>query len=106
MATKPRATRLRAVKGDEAPRRRPRTRRLSVQTAAASGNQRDLLVAMRERISRAVDDPDCSPRDLAALTRRLADIAKEVDSMDRRAQEEAAEDADSGADQAWDTEVI
>lgn len=52
---------------------------------AAKGSQRELLVAMRDRIATAVTKPDCPPRDLASLTKRLADIAKEIESLDARA---------------------
>ena len=52
---------------------------------AAKGTQRELLVAMRDRIATAVTDPDCPPRDLASLTKRLADLVKEIESIDTRA---------------------
>ena len=95
---------LRAVTADEkAPRKAGPTK---VAEAAASGDQRQLLVAMRERISRTVDDPNCPPRDLAALTRRLDDIAEKIAAMDLRAKQEAAEDADVAADEAWDASAI
>jgi hypothetical protein len=67
---------------------------LNVKDAAESGDHRALLVAMRSRIARAVSDPDCPPRDLAALTRRLQDISKEVEMIDLRLREEGA-DADA-----------
>jgi hypothetical protein len=63
-------------------------RKLNVAQAAATGDHRQLLVAMRERIARTVADPDCPPRDLAALTRRLQDIAREIEGIDARAAEE------------------
>ena len=69
-------------------------RKLSVSEAAASGDHRALLVAMRERIAQTVSNPDCPPRDLAALTRRLQDVAKEIAELDLRAREEGA-DADA-----------
>jgi hypothetical protein len=50
------------------------------------------LVAMRERIAASVSSADCPPRDLAALTRRLQDVAKEIEALDVRALEEAADD--------------
>ena len=70
------------------------SRKLSVSEAAATGDHRKLLVAMRERIARTVADPDCPPRDLAALTRRLQDISKEIEAIDLRLREEGA-DADA-----------
>lgn len=85
---------LRAVKPDE---KVPAPKKLSVAQAAATGDHRSLLVAMRERIAATVSNPDCPPRDLAALTRRLQDIAKDIEAIDLRAKEEGA-DADDAAD--------
>lgn len=94
---------LRAVKpGEQASRSR---RKATVAEAADSGDHRALLVAMRERIARTVTNPDCPPRDLAALTRRLQDIAKEIEVIDLRAKEEAREDGVS-ADEKWDETAI
>ena len=60
---------LRAVAPGETKPAAPKT----VAQAAASGDHRALLVAMRERIAVTVSNPDCPPRDLAALT--TADVA-------------------------------
>jgi len=92
---------VRAVADDE---RAPK-KDLTVSQAASGGSHRDLLVAMRSRIARTVSDPDCPPRDLAALTRRLQDIAKEIESIDLRAKEEATEDG-ATPDDKWDSEDI
>ena len=79
---------LRAVKPNEKPTRaKPQT----VAEAASSGDHRALLVAMRDRVAVAVQNPECPPRDLAALTRRLADIAKEIKALDLAAKQEADE---------------
>lgn len=77
----------------------------SVKDAAAKGTHRDLLVAMRDRIAVTVSNPDCPPRDLAALTRRLQDIAREIEAIDLRAEEEADDDS-AAADEAWDEEAL
>ena len=71
------ARRLRSVAEDE-----PKPRRSSVAEAAQSGDRLELLVAMRDRIAKTISDPDCPPRDLASLTRRLQDIAKEIDVLE------------------------
>jgi hypothetical protein len=63
------------AQGETAPRRK------SVADAAQSGDRHELLVAMRDRIAKTISDPDCPPRDLASLTRRLQDIAKEIDQL-------------------------
>ncbi|MGV8064561.1 hypothetical protein PJP13_24160 [Mycobacterium kansasii] len=92
---------LRAVQPDESP---PKAAPKTVAAAAASGNHRELLVAMRERVAKAVSHPDCPPRDLAALTRRLQEIAKEIDVLDERAEQEPADqDAD---DDSYDASAI
>jgi hypothetical protein len=92
---------LRAVGENEAPPKR------TVAEAAATGSHRDLLVAMRERIAKTVSDPGCPPRDLAALTRRLQDIAKEIESIDLRARQESKEAGDGDApDETWDEEAL
>ena len=91
---------LRAVSEDEKP-----ARKLDVAQAAESGDHRSLLVAMRDRIAQTVRNPDCPPRDLAALTRRLQDIAKEIEAIDLRAKQEAEEDA-IAADEEWDEEAL
>lgn len=93
---------LRAVGPDEKPKRE---RKPTVIEAAESGDHRVLLVAMRERIAHTVSNPACPPRDLAALTRRLQEIAKEIDAIDLRVKQEAREDAAS-ADEEWDETVI
>src|SRR3954466_5568951 len=80
-------------------------KKLGVAQAAAEGTHRDLLVAMRDRIAKAVANEDCPPRDLAALTRRLQDIAKEIESIDLRAKQESDEDA-TAPDEEWDAEAL
>ena len=80
---------LRAVAPNETaaePRSKPKT----LTQAAASGTQRELLVALRARIAEAlrariaeaVADPHCPQRDLAALSRRLFEIAREIEAID------------------------
>lgn len=81
-------------------------RKLTVAEAAASGDHRALLVSMRERIAQTVSNPDCPPRDLAALTRRLQDIAKEIEAIDLRAKEEGADAADVAEDEEWSAEAL
>ncbi len=95
---------LRAVAPDEtAPS--ARQKHLTVSQAAAAGSHRELLVAMRERVATAVQDPNCPPRDLAALTRRLQELAREIEAIDARALEEARESG-AVADETWDAEAL
>ena len=59
-----------------------------VAEAAKSGHRRDMLEAMRDRIAIAVDSDTTPARDLAALTRRLMDIAKELEALDAQESED------------------
>lgn len=78
---------LRAVGADEKPQvKKPKT----VAQAAKSGTQRELLVAMRNQIGETIST-GCQPRDLAALTKRLQDIAHDIDVIDARDDADAAE---------------
>jgi hypothetical protein len=77
----------------------------SVTKAASDGDRRELLVAMRARVATAVEDPKTPARDLAALTRRLMEIAKEIEAIDAAAEQEAR-DAHSSPDEAWDDSAI
>lgn len=67
----------------------------SVTQAAEDGSRLDLLVAMRARVASAVEDPETPPRDLAALTRRLLEIANEIATIE--AQMELSEDSVAAA---------
>lgn len=89
---------LRSVGADEAP-----AKRKSVAEAASSGTHLELLVAMRDRLARAISDEGCPPRDLAALTRRLSDVAGEIKTL-----REAADDDHDGseADDSFDASAI
>ena len=92
---------LRAVSSDEM----PPVKAMTVAQAAEHGTHRDLLVAMRARIAKAVADPDCPPRDLAALTRRLQDIAREIEQLDLRIEEEGG-NVEHVEDEAWNAEAL
>ena len=80
-------------------------------TDAAAVSYKALLIATRERVALAVDDPRTPARDLAALTKRLMDTAREITDIElreheaaeqeRKKQERAATDAE-----AFDPEAI
>lgn len=95
---------LRAVKAGE--KAEPKKEKLTVAQAAESGDHRALLVAMRERIAKTVADDKCPPRDLASLTRRLQDIANEIEAIDLRAKEEGSDAADVAQDEQLDAEAF
>lgn len=79
-------------------------KRHTVTSAASEGSRRDLLVAMRARVATAVEDPNTPARDLAALTRRLLEIAKDIEAIDL-AQEQEGRGGDV-SDEAWDASAI
>lgn len=70
---------------------------MSVSQAAESGSTRDLLVAMRARIATAVEDPGTPARDLAALTKRLVEVVRDIEAIDAREQEKPRRRAVSAA---------
>ena len=55
----------------------------TIRNAANSGDRRRLLVALRNRIADDLDKGRIASRDLAALTKRLMDIAAEIERIDR-----------------------
>ena len=74
---------------------------MKVQDAAAS-SPRDLLVALRETISQAIDE-GVPARDLASLSLRLIAIQKEIAVIDAQISEEGDGAADTD-DEEWDGE--
>ena len=77
----------------------------SIVQAAEEGSRLELLRALRLRLARAVQDPECPPRDLAALTRRLDDLAKQVEGLELAAQQEDRERVDVD-DEDWSAEAL
>lgn len=94
---------LRAVAADEKPAPRPTPK--TVTQAAREGTPRELLVATRDRIAVAVENPNTPARDLAALTKRLMETAREIEAIDAREAEEARESV-ATPDEAWDAEAL
>lgn len=87
-----------------APGEKAKRKKHTVSSAASDGDRLDLLLAMRDRVATAVEHKDTPARDLAALTRRLMEIAKEIEILEAAAAEEAA-DADVG-DEAFDEAAL
>ena len=93
---------LRAVSADEvAPPTIPKT----VTEAADTGTTRELLVAMRARIAKAVEDPNTPARDLAALTKRLVEVVRDIEAIDARDAQEATKREDA-RDEAFDASAV
>ena len=91
---------LRVVKPDEAP-----AKSLTVAEAAAAGDIRAMLVAMRAEVALRVGDKATPARDLAALTKRLLEISREIEAQDAREAEEAHERA-ATPDEPFDAAAI
>ena len=82
---------LRSVAPDEKPAKKPPA---TVTEAVADGTSRDVFRTMQERIAKAIDDPNIRGADLAALTRRLHELRKEIEALDAREEQEAGRDAE------------
>jgi hypothetical protein len=82
-------------------KRPPARKPLTVRAAADSGVRRDLLVAMRSRIASDIDDPNTPARDLAALSRRLLEIAKDIEAIDAHDKGDEVGDAAATPDEEW-----
>ena len=78
---------VRAVAADE----RAPAKHTTVAAAVADGSQRDQLVAMRARIAKAIDEPNIRGADLAALSRRLLEIGREIEAIDADVKQTDAE---------------
>lgn len=91
---------LRVVSEADEPRRKsaPST----VAQAVKDGSSKDVLMTLRARIAQTIDDPGTPPRDLAALSRRLVDIDKELRSMDVAEREEAIQGGEASGDEEWE----
>lgn len=62
----------------------------TVTEAADGGTTRELLAAMRSRIAKAVEDPNTPARDLAALTKRLTEVVRDIEAIDAREEQDGA----------------
>ena len=98
-----RRTPLRAVRPDEPAHACVKPK--SVTEAADSGTTRELLVAMRARIAKAVEDPNTPARDLAALTKRLVEVVRDIEAIDARDTEETQGSVDV-TDGAFDASAV
>jgi ribosome-binding protein aMBF1 (putative translation factor) len=77
----------------------------SITDAAESGTTRELLVAMRTRIAKAVENENTPARDLAALTKRLVEVVRDIEAIDARAEQEAARST-AATDGAFDASAV
>lgn len=70
----------------------------SITEAANRGTVRELLAATRDRIAVAVENPNTPARDLAALTKRLMEVVREIESIDARKEQDGDEDSRSAVE--------
>ena len=75
---------------------------MSVSVAAQSGDERELLCALRDAIAYALDE-GVPARDLASLSKRLMEIRQEISAVDSRREEEGGGVVDT-PDEEWDEE--
>ena len=100
-----RAPRLRAVKPGDAPK--PPVKPKTITEAAESGTTRELLAATRSRIAKAVEDPNTPARDLAALSKRLMELVRDIEAIDARDEQEGTASASSAvADGHFDASAV
>jgi hypothetical protein len=76
-------------------------KKLTVTEAAALNDHREMLVALRARIARSVEAADCSPVALAALSRQMVLISKELSVLDSAAEDDPVGVAAKTADEPW-----
>jgi hypothetical protein len=89
---------LRVAKPGE---RTPRKRNLTVTHAAKGDSNRELLAALRSRIAETIQNPNVHPVALAALSRQLVLISKELSVMDTVGGEDAVAVAAATPDEGW-----
>ena len=92
---------LKVVAAGEKPSKRPAK---NVLDAAQGGDRLELLVAMRARVATAVSDVNTPARDLAALTRRLLEIANEIKAIE--AEREESRDGHEVPDEEFDSSAL
>jgi hypothetical protein len=73
--------------------------------AAADGTHRELLQALSARVAAAVQSPNCPPVALAALSRQLQILSKELAMIDARAEDDDIATAAAIPDEPWDGAV-
>ncbi|ARQ95443.1 terminase small subunit [Mycobacterium phage Shandong1] len=61
-----------------------------------------LLLRMHARVEQSVFDPETPPRDLAALTRRLMEIAKEIETIELQREQSGEGKPEAPADEPFD----
>ena len=76
---------------------------MDVLNAAESGEEKALLIALRDAVATAIDD-NPPARDLASLSRRLIEISRELKALEQ--EETEAQDDRITADEAFDPQAL
>lgn len=107
---------LRAVKDGESAKKAPAKRAprkvtpVSVAAAARSGDHRQLLVALGNRIAKSLDDPGTTGPAFAALVKQAREIAADIQAIDAAAAAKKLPPPPSvlanTPDEAWDESMI
>lgn len=96
--------------GEAAPSSRPRARRSakpkSVKEAATTGTDRELLVALRDRIAEDLDSRSTLARDLASLSKRLMELQREIKAIDDHVEQEGKGKGGPVPDAAFDASSL
>ncbi len=77
---------------------------VSVEEAAGLGDTLGELRRTRLVIARKLDDPNCPARDIASLSKRLMEVAREIEAIEARSREE--EQRGSVPDGSFNAEAI
>lgn len=91
-----------ASEGETAPVVTPKT----ITQAAEKGTTRELLVAMRARIASAVENQNTPARDLAALTKRLVEVVRDIEAIDAREEQAGGDQGVPIEDGAFDASAV
>lgn len=102
----PRAAALRVVKpGEKPPATEPeKVVQLTIVEAAEANDERALLVALRTKIARTLQDSSTPARDQASLSIRLMQINRDIQAIDARGKDE--DDAGEVEDETFDPEAL
>lgn len=100
------AANLRAVSPGDSPQKKRKPRVTSVSTAASNGDRLGELRAMRKVLARVIDDESTPARDLAALTRRLIEVSRDIESEEAKQRDATEVGSVDTADAKWSLEAI
>lgn len=79
---------------------------LTLIEAVEASDTRAVLGALQLRIARTIQDPTTPPRDLAALSRRLMEISRDIEALDAADAEDDIGRAQSLEDAEFDPSSV